>query len=233
MRPRAVQHFFGEHVHLSVGNTKLGLRARKVHGSAMGNNLVHALLPVSVAGLEEDMVRYQNITQKMQPTLSRPRADQNTTAFCSCRKRRQEKRFAQRPFVLTLNESHFHKPSCSCWVPGSHDMEVGFGIILYYLIFGFKIRLFMRLLVGTGTFSIMPSLSLGRIVTEESSPAFRLIDIMRSQFHETEPRDYSAELTKIFQTRQASPNERLGDGRTLLHVSFGASVLIVQSFAEI
>ena len=100
-------------------------------------------------------------------------------------------------------------------------MTLSFGMILCYLILGLKIRLLMELSVGSGTFSIMPTLAFRRIVTVKSSQAFSLIENMLSRFHldEFEILDYSAELTKIFQTRQASPHERLGDGRTLLHVS--------------
>jgi len=101
-------------------------------------------------------------------------------------------------------------------------MTLSFGLILFYLVLGLKLRLFMELSIGSGTFSIMPNLSFGRIVTLQSSPAFGLIHRL---FHpaissaERNPTFYSAEMKKIFETRQASPHDRLEDGSTLLHVS--------------
>ena len=66
--------------------------------------------------------------------------------------------------------------------------------------------------------SVNPSLSARRIVSR-NSPAFELIDRMFNPSHDPPPMDSSAELTKLFQTREASPHDRLIDGSTLLHVS--------------
>jgi hypothetical protein len=79
--------------------------------------------------------------------------------------------------------------------------------------------MFMTLSVASGTFSVNPSLSACRIVPK-NSPAFELIDRMFNYPYHVSPVDCSAGLIKLFQTRKASPHDRLMDGTTLLHVSF-------------
>lgn len=220
IHPGAMQPFFEEHTHISTGNTALGVRTQTAYGAARNHHSVDALLPVSAISLEEDMASYRDLARRVQPILSRPRGNPNTIASCTCRKRLQEKRFIRQPCIMLFNQSHFHEASCSYRIPGCHNIELGLVMILWYLMFGLRIRLFMKLLVGNGTFSIMPSLSIGRVVTVESSPAFEIIDLITNRWlNPTEIRSKSMELTRIFQTRQASPHERLQDGRTLLHVS--------------
>jgi len=225
IHPGAIQPSYGEQHQVSTRNTSLGLRAQTVHRVARSKHLYHALLPVSAVGLEEEMTSYVGFQRSVQPNLSRLETYPNIPSSCTCRGRRQDRHFAQRPLVVSLTEMHLHDPSCSYWVSGSHGIEFGVGIILCYLVFGLKIRLFMKLLVGSGTFSIMPSLTIGRIVTVESSPAFKLIDKMtsRSLFSKYTLPKYYMELRRVFETGQASPHDRLEDGKTLLHVSCGSA----------
>ena len=175
---------------------------------------------MSAVTLEEETRTVRRFEQNMRRLPSRQLENLNASVLCTCRKRLLRKQFVRSPFVVSRNEAHYHDTNCPLWTSGSHEMTIGFGMILCYLILGLKLRLFMQLSIGSGTFSIMPSLSFRRIVTEESSPAFRLIRDMLHHSDELGSLNRSTELTQIFQTRQASPHERLKDGTTLLHVSF-------------
>jgi hypothetical protein len=223
-QPGFIKPFVSQHNQPSAQNISSGFHFESASVTARQNGLCHPLLPISAVSLEEETTNLRNLKRKMQPTHSRQMGNSHAFTSCTCRKRRTRKQVTRSPFVVSRNETHFHDPSCPFWISGGHEMTVGFGIILCYLILGLKLRLFMQLSIGSGTFSIMPSLSFRRIVTIESSPAFQLIHSFPSSRENS--RNSIADLTKIFQKRQASPHDRLENGCTLLHVSFGLSGLI-------
>jgi hypothetical protein len=220
-QPGFIRPLVSQHGQPSAQNTSTGFHFESASMMARQNGLCHPLLPMSAVSLEEETTNLRNVERQMQPTHSRRMENSHAFTLCKCRKRRIRNQITRSPFVVSWNETHFHDPSCSFWISGGHEMTVGFGIILCYLILGLKLRLFMQLSIGSGTFSIMPSLSFRRIVTIASSPAFQLIQSF--SYSRENSRNSIADLTKIFQTRQASPHDRLENGRTLLHVSFGSS----------
>ena len=213
-------------------DTPIGSQSPSTLETGRYNDSAYALLPVSAVGLEEDVTRFRNIERRIRPIHCRLKRKPNAFTLCNCRKRREEKQFVRPPLVVSLNEVHSHDPSCPLWIPGTHDMNFSFGMVLCYLILGLKLRVFMTLSIASGTFSINPSLSALRIVSEESSPAFKLIRLITEGDSRWIPKDYSAELTRIFQTRQASPHDRLESGYTILHVSYGLYPFHVQTLAK-
>jgi hypothetical protein len=182
-------------------------------------DLSDLLLPVSAVDLEEDVTNFRNLERRIRTNRLRLKKKPNLPNSCSCRKRHQEKQLVRPPFVVSLNEVHFHESSCLFWIPGSYNASFSFGMILCYLILGLKLRIFMTLSIASGTFSINPSLSARRIVSRDS-PAFALIDWVFVWSENPLLVNTSAELIELFQTRKASPHDRLEDGTTLLHVSF-------------
>lgn len=229
---RSVQSPFQDYDQTFTQETQISSHSPSAAETARYNDLDYTLLPVSAIGLEEDITSFQNLERRVRPMHSQLKKKLNTSIFCNCRKRREEKQFVRSPFVVSLNEVHSHDPSCPLWIPGTHDKNFGFGIVLCYLILGLKLRVFMTLSIASGTFSINPSLSAHRIVSEESSPAFKLIRLVTEGDSQWIPEDYSAELTRIFQTRQASPHDRLESGYTILHVSYRSHLFYMYTFAK-
>ena len=219
--PDFIQPFVSRHGHTFAQDPLIGVQLPSAPAAWPQKDFSHALLPMSAVGLERETTNLQHLERATQCTRSRLMKNLNTSKSCTCRKRHLKKQVVQLPFVVSRNEIHFHDPSCPLWIAWSRDITLSFGMILCSSVLGLKLRLFMELLVGSGTFSIMPTLAIRRIVTVDSSPAFKLIDKIIF-CHQADGSGFtcSAELTKIFQTRQASPHERLGDGKTLLHVSF-------------
>ena len=226
-----IQPFVGHHDQIFAQEIR-AIRFQPLPVTEERNNLCHTLLPMSAVSLEEEATVIQTLERRMRATHFKRNENANAFASCTCRKRLLRKQFVRSPFVVSRNEAHYHDTTCPFWTSGSHEMTIGFGMILCYLILGLKLRLFMQLSIGSGTFSIMPSLSFRRIVTEESSPAFRLIRDMLYRSDGLGSLNHSTELTKIFQTRQASPHERLKDGTTLLHVSFRPLHLAIGGIAK-
>ena len=202
----------------STQNTSFSSRSQVGSKPGRHHDPPNSLLTVSAVDLEEDVTNFRNLERRIRTDRLRLKKKLNPLNLCSCRERRQEKQFVRTPFVVSLNEVHFHDSSCPFWIPGTHDVNFSFGMILCYLILGLKLRIFMTLSIASGTFSVNPSLSACRIVSR-NSPAFELIDRMFNRSYGPPPMDSSAELIKLFQTREASPHDRLIDGSTLLHVS--------------
>lgn len=103
-------------------------------------------------------------------------------------------------------------------------------LILCSATFKRKINIAIIVSQGLGKWSIAPSLCTYRVVSLES-PAFTLIGSLNKNLRTFTSSDAwiepTQELFHLFQTRQASPYERLADGQTLLHVIFRPSLCLV------
>jgi hypothetical protein len=144
----------------------------------------------------------------------------NACTACTCHGSYQASHILRGSVVFSRTKTHPHTRHCPFWVPGSGAMNASIGLILCYLTLGLKFRIFVALSIGAGTFSIAPSLTCHRIVSRTSSPAFAIIDsICGFNRSHISFREASAELSKVFRTRQASPHDRLTNGQTLLHAS--------------
>lgn len=166
------------------------------------------------------MAYLQNHARRMQPNLLRLRRKPALSTTCKCRGIIQKHHMLQRPVLLSLERQYRHDRSCPSWLPESCAVNLSFGLILSYLIFGLKLRILIVVSAGAGTFSLTPSLTCSRIVSESCSAAFKFIAIMTSADHSKRATQNNfAELSRIFQTRQSSPHDRLDNGQTLLHVS--------------
>jgi len=223
-----IQPFVGQHDNVFAQDPPIGVQFPSSPATARHNELCHTLLPMSAVSLEEETTNLQTLERRMRTMHSKRIENSKSFTFCTCRKRLQRKQFSRSPFVVSRDEVHYHDSSCQFWTTRGHDTTIGFGMILCYLVLGLKLRLFMQLSIGSGTFSIMPNLTFGRIVTVESSAAFKLIDSICDPNRNLCPvKDYPVALNKIFQTRQASPHDRLQDGKSLLHVSIGTPFIAV------
>lgn len=186
---------------------------------------------MSAVDLEEDITNLRNLEWRIRPNRLRLEKKPDSSISCTCRGSRQEKQLVRSPFVVSLDEVHSHESSCPFWIPGAHDVSFSFGVILCYLILGLKLRIFMTLSIASGTFSVNPSLSACRIVSE-NSPAFELIERIFHFPYVIPPMDSSTELTRLFQARKASPHDRLRDGTTLLHVCCDLVHFSIQNYTE-
>jgi hypothetical protein len=184
------------------------------------NQLTTTVFPVTAPDLEDGVADLLALEQSMR--VPRTRLKKGSTAFtaCTCPGSYQASHVSRGPIVFSLSQIYPHTHHCPSWVPGAGAMNASLGLILCYLALGLKFRIFMALAIGTGTFSITPSLACHRIVSRTSSPAFGIIDEIGSfkMAHLTFC-EASAKLSKIFRTQQASPHDRLINGQTVLHVS--------------
>ncbi|CAI9637082.1 unnamed protein product [Alternaria burnsii] len=214
----SVQFFLQDYDRSSTQNTSFDSHSQISSKTGRRHVISGSLLPISAIDLEEDITDFRNIERRIRPNRLQLRKKPGYVNSCTCRQRHQKKQFVRPPFVVSRNEVHFHDPSCPLWIPGIHDLKLSFGMILCYLILGLKLRVFMTLSIANGTFSINTNLSACRIVTE-NSPAFVLIYQMLDDDdrYAISPMDGSHELVKLFQTRKASPHDRLRNGTTLLH----------------
>jgi len=139
----------------------------------------------------------------------------------------------QRPVVLSLERQYRHDRSCPFWLPESCAVNFSFGLILSYLIFGLKLRMLIVLSAGAGTFSLTPSLTCSQIVSESCSAAFKVIATMTSADPSERAVRYNlAELSRIFQSCESSPHDRLDNGQTLLHVSQNTPYTTIHGIAD-
>jgi hypothetical protein len=142
-----------------------------------------------------------NHQRTAQPNLSLLSRGAINSGYCTCRGMHQEKRLLQRPVLLSLEKQYRHDRRCPSWLPEVYALNVNFGFILSYLVFGLKLRILMALSIGASMTSFDPS--------------------------QRTLRKNSMELSRIFQTRQSSPHDRLENGQTLLHVSTIRFVFLV------
>jgi hypothetical protein len=189
-------------------------------GRIDSNRFSETLLPVTAPDIDNGVADFQALERRIRAPQRYLKKMPGAFAACTCHGVCQANQVSRGPVTFSRIETHPHTRHCPYWVPGAGALNATFGLMLCYLALGLKFRMFVALSIGAGTFSITPGLTCHRIVSRSSSPAFTLIESL-SGFDRSHIafREASAELSKIFQTRQASPHDRLANGQTLLHVS--------------
>jgi hypothetical protein len=145
-------------------------------------------------------------------------------ATCTCRTHTSAFGYWSSWLTLACTRTSIHDPQC----PLSHLQNTVTNLqlraTLYSLVLRSRVSLSLALAYGAG-FSINQSLECHRVVSIDS-PAFSLIrDLVKSSSNTTEE-VFCGEVDKlleIFQQGQASPHDRLSNGKTLLHVSITCS----------
>jgi hypothetical protein len=134
------------------------------------------------------------------------------------------------PISLSRTRTQVHEPQClhAAYQAATNDVNMRFW--LCSATFQRKINIAIVVSQGLEKWSIAPSLYTCRIVPE-NSPAFALLKLFAIDIDAGAGLDAWIEPTRalfrLFQTRQASPYERLADGRTLLHVIARLSLHLV------
>jgi hypothetical protein len=138
---------------------------------------------------------------------------------CTCRPQTSTLAYLSGLLALTCTRTSIHDPRCprSSFQDAVTDLQLR--ATLCSLVLRTKMSLTFALSYGAG-FSLKHHLQCHRVV-DQSSPAFTFVkNLVWSSTKMPEER-FCKEVDKlfaIFQLRQASPHERLPNGRTLLHV---------------
>jgi hypothetical protein len=141
------------------------------------------------------------------------------SSACTCCGQSAVQVVLRRPIFQTYSTFQAHRRGCPFWTAACLRTNITFGLILCYLVLGIKWRMILALSIGTRPFSIVPSLRCYRAVNAASSPAFvSVATIIGSQMNAQSIPSLVQDLHKIFETRRASPDDRLPNGQTLLHV---------------
>jgi hypothetical protein len=125
------------------------------------------------------------------------------------------------PVVYLRTTASFHDNLCPQASTHSDSTYIYLGTHIGNARFGYGMHISLDMHYGYGTFSLRPSLVCYRVVSE-TSPGFALIrDVTSRKGPAFVPQWESAarDLVEIFQSRTASPHDRLPNGMTLLHVS--------------
>jgi hypothetical protein len=164
--------------------------------------------------LDDDVMsmRYlQRKTRKLQRRYAK--------ATCTCRPQTSALSYRSRLLALTCSRTSLHDPQCPQSTFQKAVTNLQLQTTLCSLILGMKMSLAFTLSYGA-KFSVNHNLETSRVV-HESSPAFAFIDDLIQSSEEMPPEMFRGEVGKLFrmfELGQASPHDRLPDGRTLLHV---------------
>lgn len=142
---------------------------------------------------------------------------------CSCHRDGASRTLLRWPVSIALASSFRHNANC----PLATSQEVMRDLRLELSIYSFLLRKQFKIALGyqsnASSISIANSLQCIRFVTKDS-PGFRLLeDLITSnegsewKIHFSKLDDCANRMYRLFETRQASPSDRLLDGRTLLH----------------
>jgi hypothetical protein len=141
---------------------------------------------------------------------------------CACQRRSETTVYLTWPISLSRTRTHVHESHCPYAAYQAAISDVNMRLWLCSASLKRKINIAIVVSQGLGKWSIVPSLCTYRIVPE-SSPAFALLQSFQQKLRTSTALDMwiepAQDLFRLFQMRQASPYERLADGRTLLHVN--------------
>ena len=139
---------------------------------------------------------------------------------CTCQPHSSTLGYLSELLTITCTRTSFHHPECPHFLFQKTLTDLQLRTTLCSLILRRKISLSFTLSYGT-RFSTAQNLECHRFVTS-SSPAFALVKSLVGSSIYMSQETFHGEVDKlsaVFQRRQASPYDRLLDGRTLLHAS--------------
>ncbi|KAL3471247.1 hypothetical protein BJX99DRAFT_263445 [Aspergillus californicus] len=113
-----------------------------------------------------------------------------------------------------LSRIRYHKFGCPMYFQKEVTTIINNKVSVLNRFIGYTISFSVTLIQETGTFTMNPSMSVRHVVNEYHAPAFRLF---RGIQHDTDVEDLSMKLRCLFENGEASPNDILPDGTTLLH----------------
>jgi hypothetical protein len=205
----------GQSQMLESGFSATSHRLQSLHADvhSLQAQLVKAMSATDTT-LDDDVMsmRYlQRKTRKLQRRYAK--------ATCTCRPQTSALSYRSRLLALTCSHTSLHDPQCPQSTFQRAVTNLQLQTTLCSLILGTKMSLAFTLSYGA-KFSVNHNLECYRVV-HKSSPAFAFIDTL-VQYSEEMPQEMFhgevGRLFRMFELRQASPHDRLPDGRTLLHV---------------
>jgi hypothetical protein len=144
--------------------------------------------------------------------------------ICTCQKHTSAFGYQSGQLTLACAWTSAHDPQCRLSALQNTVTDLQLRTTLCSLFLGLKVSFSLTLACGSGSL-FKQTLECHRVVAE-SSPAFSFIpDLVKSSRTTTEKvfRGEVNKLLEMFQLGQASPLDRLPDGRTLLHVRIRCS----------
>jgi hypothetical protein len=166
------------------------------------------------ATVDNDVMSMRNFrrrTRKLQRRYAK--------ATCICRPQTSALSCHSRLLALTCSRTSLHDPQCPQSTFQRAVTNLQLQTTLCSLILGTKMSLAFTLSYGA-KFSVNHNLECYRVV-HKSSPAFAFIDTLVQSSEDMPQEVFQGEVSKLFrmfELGQASPHDRLPDGKTLLHV---------------
>ncbi|KAF2873941.1 hypothetical protein BDV95DRAFT_604162 [Massariosphaeria phaeospora] len=182
------------------------------------------LQSVSPTSLGSDISEYHSISRKFGRLNTRPTKPKRANMSCSCQPQSQLTTYLNWPISLVRNQTVHHDATCEFSVHQAAITDMNLRLTICSMALRRKANVAFAISVGAGCWRVQPSLEVYQVVPR-SSPAFQLLDkfLVRARItgrldSSNVWRETADELYKLFETRQASPNDRLVDnGRTMLH----------------
>jgi hypothetical protein len=143
---------------------------------------------------------------------------------CTCRTHTSAFGYWSSWLTLACTRTSVHDPRCPLSPLQNTATNLQLRATLCSLILRSKVSISLTVACGVG-FSIKQSLECQRVVVA-SSPAFSFIPYLVDSSYNTTEELFRGEVNKLlemFQLGQASPLDRLPDGKTLLHVRMRCS----------
>jgi hypothetical protein len=164
--------------------------------------------------LETDVTNLGSLQRKTRRLRRR-----SALVTCTCRPQTSTLGYLSGLLALTCTRTSIHDTQCprSLFQDAVTDLQLR--VTLCSLVLRTKMSLTFALSYGAGL-SLKHNLQCHRVV-DLSSPAFTFVETLVNSSNKMSDESFRKEADKllaIFQLRQASPHERLPDGRTLLHV---------------
>jgi hypothetical protein len=168
------------------------------------------------------------LSQSMNKIKPKPAKKSHARVSCRCHGQSNTTIYLQWPIYLSRTQTKVHNSRCpySKTEDTVSDLNIRFSMCSVAL--RRKAQIALAISRGAGISSLSPALKTFRVV-DRKSPAFRLVASFERRIG-PDPSPSAWEkpaqaLYMLFETRAASPHDRLPDGQTLLHVSSEAVLL--------
>jgi hypothetical protein len=180
---------------------------------------------ISIDYLRSDYSEYRSVGGQLKRSKRQYR---RMPSHCNCRSNVKTTAHFHWPISLQTTRTINHNRDCPCSLQGGTEWELNLRFSVCFWAFRRKVQLACAIAHMAGTSKIAPTLIHYRVVPE-SSPAFRLLsaredwyDILdqdeRALVIDNHLRTAAATLTRMFERGEASPYDRLSNGKSLLHV---------------
>lgn len=177
---------------------------------------------LSPKDVQEGVEDVSHLFRRIEPFQRKLAKKNRVRGSCMCHGQSDTTVYLRWPFVLSRTRTKVHSSHCPYSAIEDAITNLNLRFSLCSVMLKRETEVAIALSRGAGSSSISPMLK-SYCVVDKQSPAFRLVesishnDIGFPVFYSWEPK--ARQLYKLFETRAASPYDRLPNGQTLLHVS--------------